>query len=280
MIWKRYAVREQLRVTEIISLFETHREYKYNFPGEVHDFWECLYVLNGELCVSADERVYELKEGEIIFHKPMELHKLFVSSKEGADIFIFAFSADGPLTDFMKHKVFYLTSEQRNCVFSLLDCIRKNADTDESIPVTQRYLLQLDKREYYSQFVAMYIEQLVLLLANSPLQRQVSMQADAKMFENAVRYMNDSIYGNLSVEKLAKYCNMSLSGIKRLFYKFSGLPVHRYFLMLKMQKATELLKSGKSVGETADVLAFCNQAYFSKAYKRETGHSPSDFKEK
>ena len=60
------------------SLFETHYNGRYVFPGETHNFWECLYVQKGEVCVSADERVYNLTDGEIIFHKPLSERPVLV----------------------------------------------------------------------------------------------------------------------------------------------------------------------------------------------------------
>ena len=60
MPWIAYPVREQIRITDMYSLFETHYEKGFAFPGEAHNFWECLYVRNGEACVSGNERVYNL----------------------------------------------------------------------------------------------------------------------------------------------------------------------------------------------------------------------------
>ena len=43
---------EQIHITSMHSLFKIHYECGFEFPGETHDFWECLYILDGELCVS------------------------------------------------------------------------------------------------------------------------------------------------------------------------------------------------------------------------------------
>ena len=106
------------------------------------------------------------------------------------------------------------------------------------------------------------------------------MELRSKTFKKAVHYMNKNVYKNLTVTDIAKYCTSSSSTIKRIFDKYAGIPVHQYFLKLKMQKATMLLKNGASVSNTAEILNFCSQAYFSKAYKREMGFSPSELKHK
>ena len=58
---------------------------------------KCLYILDGELCVSADERIYNMSQGELIFHKPLEFHKFIVNNPKGATVLTFSFSAGGPL---------------------------------------------------------------------------------------------------------------------------------------------------------------------------------------
>ena len=58
---------EQIHITSMHSLFKIHYECGFEFPGETHDFWECLYILDGELCVSADERIYNNVAGCNLF---------------------------------------------------------------------------------------------------------------------------------------------------------------------------------------------------------------------
>ena len=57
MPWLAYTIKEQIRITDLYSLFEIHYDNGYAFPGETHNFWECLYVMKGEVCVSGNERV-------------------------------------------------------------------------------------------------------------------------------------------------------------------------------------------------------------------------------
>ena len=87
--------------------------------------------------------------------------------------------------------------------------------------------------------------------------------------------MNERVAEQLSVSELAASLNMSVSSLKRLFDKYAGISVHKYFLNLKIKTATLMLKGGMSVSETADTLGFSSAGYFSTTYKRETGNNPS-----
>ena len=90
LVWKYYSVKQAVKIERIYSLFEQIYKSDFNFSGESHGFWECVYVESGSICVSADERVHNLSAGEIIFHKPYELHKFFITSNEGAKLFVFS----------------------------------------------------------------------------------------------------------------------------------------------------------------------------------------------
>ena len=125
MMWLAYPIKEQIQITDMYSLFEVHYDNGYAFPGESHNFWECVYMIKGEACVSGNERVYNLAQGSIIFHKPLELHKFIVNGKDGADMLIFSFAAEGPLTSYLEEKVFTLSDFQKSILDSLLQFIRK-----------------------------------------------------------------------------------------------------------------------------------------------------------
>lgn len=88
-------------------------------------------------------------------------------------------------------------------------------------------------------------------------------------------YMNRRIYESPSIEEIAKIVGVSQAGLKRIFKKYSGLGVHKYFLKLKLKLAAKMLEDGFSVTDTAEKLCFSSQGYFTKTFKRETGILPS-----
>ena len=75
-----YQIKEPLVIDAFYSFFKLHYNNDYRFDGELHDFWECVYVIDGSIRASGDNRVYDLVKGDIIFHKPMEMHKFSVSA--------------------------------------------------------------------------------------------------------------------------------------------------------------------------------------------------------
>lgn len=278
MEWESYKIKKQIEITEIFTLFEYRFDSGYSFPGEMHDFWECLYVMNGCAIVSGDERVYNLNAGDIIFHKPLEFHKLNVESDESAEILLFTFSAVGELTEFIKEKVFKLSVSQKNIMSDFIKYLRKNKGDTKVKRKEDLYLPPLKSNPLYSQWVSVYIEQIILSLADNGVESSISTAADAVTFNKAVNYMNAMIYEQITVNEIAHHCNVSIAGLKRIFSKYAGMGIHKYFLKLKIKLAVELLECGNTVSSVAMMLGFSSQAYFSKAFKRETGMNASTVK--
>lgn len=281
MIWSAYKINEQVNITNMYSLFEAHYDNGFSFSGETHNFWECFYVIDGSVCVSGDGRVYNLTQNEIIFHKPMELHQFNIDNENGATIFVFSFSAEGAVMDFFKNKVFRLLESQTEIIQNMLNYIhRKTKITGipENTHYALTYMFPFDKVQTYPQMISTYIYQLLLSLCDDNNISVVSDSPDAVVFRKAVDFMNNNICRQPSISETALFCHVSETGLKRIFYKYSGLSVHKYFVMLKIRAASELLKDGAGVTEVSERLGFGSQGYFSAAFKREMGLSPTEFK--
>ncbi len=278
MAWRSYEVKEQVKIDRLYSLFKRQYPKGKNFLGEMHDFWEVVYVMDGEVIVSADENVHYFKGGDIIFHKPLELHKFNVIGENGATMFIFSFTMSGHLCHNMERRAFHLDKYSRTIVKKFMEFVEykvrhcPHIESEESFADILPYFAGDD---IFLQTVANYISRIVLSLAGleNPLPKTKTYETE--LFKAALEIMNTRVAENLSVEELAESINISVSSLKRLFDKYAGMSVHKYFLTLKIKTATVLLKSGMAVSEVSDALGFSSGSYFSAAYKRETGNNPS-----
>jgi signal transduction histidine kinase/ligand-binding sensor domain-containing protein/DNA-binding response OmpR family regulator len=82
-----------------------------------------------------------------------------------------------------------------------------------------------------------------------------------------------------NVEKLASKMNMSVSQLNRKLNALVDQPPGQLIRSLRLQRAADLLKqSGATVAEICYKVGFNDQAYFSRAFKKQFNCSPSDFK--
>ena len=270
-----YPIRERIRITRVNSFFTLPCSNTYEFSGESHTFWELMYVIRGKLCVSADERVYHISEGQIVFHQPLELHKFHVTAPEGAEILVLSYDMEGKLQDFFREKVFLLDQHQKRILSELISYAQAHAEPNSNC--YDRFLSAFQTVSTYSQKVSLYVTQLLLSLAEGNSITPSPETEDSILFTKTVQYMNERISQNLSVTDIASALHVSVSTLKKMFKKYAGLGVHKYFLKLKLKAAVELLGNGSSVTSVAEKLGFSSQGYFTNVFKREFGELPSDY---
>lgn len=279
-MFKSVKIEEKIKIEKIFSIFESEYTKNYAFAGERHNFWECVYVVRGEVNLTADGRVFRLSAGEAIFHKPLEFHKLSVDAENGVKVYIFSFSASGELCCKIDGLICSTNSYQNQLFRQLFTYIKEEEERYSLIHGKEddkniRWFRTLEN-PIVAQTVATYISQIILsVYKNTSLVSTVT-ERDAEIFRQAVEKFNDNIDMPISVLELAKSLCISESTLKRIFKKYTDDSVHHYFLMLKIQKATQLLKEGYSVFEVSERLGFSSQAYFSVCFKRETGKNPSE----
>lgn len=93
-----------------------------------------------------------------------------------------------------------------------------------------------------------------------------------------IKLMKENSHLNFTIEELAKTANMSLSSFKRFFKKQFGLSPGRWLHEQRIARAKSMLKDHhKSISDVAFELGYSDAAAFSKAFKADTGYSPSYF---
>lgn len=85
--------------------------------------------------------------------------------------------------------------------------------------------------------------------------------------------------GNLS-DFLTDQIHRDYQQLSRLFSSVEGKSIERYFILQKIERAKELIVYGElSLSEIAYELGYSSQQHFSRQFKKETGLSPSHFKD-
>lgn len=99
-----------------------------------------------------------------------------------------------------------------------------------------------------------------------------------QLVNQIIKYMNDNLNANLSIDEIAAKFLIGSANLKRIFKKETGQSIIHYFHILKMDAAqTLIIKNEKSYTEIASLLGFNSVHHFSTAFKKYTGYSPSKF---
>ena len=97
----------------------------------------------------------------------------------------------------------------------------------------------------------------------------------------AIEHVDEHLDSDLTVEDMAALAGLGLVRFRKLFKRHTGLAPRQYLVNARARKAAELLLGGHlKVAEVARLTGFSNEFYFSNAFKRSTGLSPSRFRER
>lgn len=265
---------KQISVKGIYTIINTKKKPDFVFEGESHPFWEMVYVKNGSVGVSADERIYSLSEGDVIFHKPMEFHRIWSAENSSPHLCILTFELKGKKVTELENVTRKLDEASKIMLGRCMEKGRKAFEFSRSGAVSS----VIDER--YCQEYCNALEDFLLLHAcmgkNESLPAESS--SSSRLFSDTVLYLRDNIGEKLTVEAIADRFFVSPSRIKKLFARYSGIGVMTYFNNMKILEAQKLLREGLAVSNVAEKLGFTNQFYFSSVFKKITGMTPSQFK--
>lgn len=268
-----YEIPRPLHIKSINTAFHFTYEKNYYFSGESHDFWELVFISSGEAVIAKNNRVFNLGTGDIAFHPPMEFHRVWSEGKQ-FKLLVISFSAENDeVLKRLGEGIFSLNLSQQHTLKSLVEEIYDTFTVDDIM------LSSNGETPLSLQSTVTKLELFLLELLNwGDYEKKRDKSLPARQFSQIIKSMNDNIEQNLSVEELAQLSALSVSNLKRICHKYTGVGPAKHFLTLKMLRAMQLLKSGMNVTEVSHQLGFSSQSYFSSTFKRETGKSPKDYK--
>ena len=99
--------------------------------------------------------------------------------------------------------------------------------------------------------------------------------------ERAAHYFNENYNKPISIEQYAQEHLMSVNWFIHSFKSIMKVPPMQYIVSLRIAAAKGYLEnSNMSVAEIANAVGYDNPLYFSRLFRKHTGHSPSQYRKK
>lgn len=256
------------RAFEIESLaypFERNFSSKFIFDGELHDFIELVYIKSGAVEVVKEETIYLVDGGTILFHAPMEFHKIKSAKGTSPKVYNLSMRVRGALPDGIYDHLFSLDLRLEERFISAFSKARDFLE--ESAP------------KEIGQLATLELEALIIDICRSSAHHgKVLSTSAAKAYRAVIEAMEREIYSNVSLEEIAGRVNISRSYLKSLFSKFCDLSPKEYYRKLRLREAMRLLAEGASVSKIAEMMNFSYPNHFTQFFKNETGLSPTEYR--
>ncbi|MDO4548158.1 MAG: AraC family ligand binding domain-containing protein [Clostridia bacterium] len=138
------SVTESLGISMLYTVHLFYNEMDYPAPGEIHDFWEMLFVDEGEASVLLErsDAPYRLKTGMALMIPPEEYHCFLTNPEQGYSLFIISFSADNEaLSCFIEKNLLHTSEFERQMIGEIVKEAQSNfADSLDKISMQQIHL--------------------------------------------------------------------------------------------------------------------------------------------
>lgn len=96
----------------------------------------------------------------------------------------------------------------------------------------------------------------------------------------AISFVEQNFQNNISVEDIARFCNLNRSYFGKIFRDSVGKSPQEFLISYRMTKAAELLKLTKlSIKDISNTVGYPSQLHFSRAFKKLYGISPKKWRE-
>lgn len=244
--------------------------YRFHaLSGRILDEYQLVYIIKGEgdfASKSFEKR--RLKAGSVFMLFPGEWHNYKPDENTGWEVWWVGFK--GTIVDNLINEKFFLKTSP----------IFKIGFNDEVVQLFHKILGVANEGNMGFQQLA---ASMVLLILGYLSYTNKNIQFADKGIVNKVNEAKVIMTENpkTSPQDVAKLLNISYSGFRKIFRKYTGMSPSQYCIQQKIYRSKEfLISTDKSIMEISDILQFDSTYYFSTSFKNKTGMSPTEFRKK
>lgn len=265
---------------------------KYLTPRVIFDY-ELLYIKEGSCIITVEDKQYNPVVGDIFLFKPKQRHSIHVSPNTALiqphihfDLQYFPDAAEVPvsykpleemsetekkffrpdiLSDFIDPFPTYIHLSSSKIIEQMLvDVIYAHSNSTLFPELNEKWL-------FLRLFYQLLFEISMIQTNNSKPEHETAVHAEL--------YLEHNINRPVSLDELAKVCNVSKSYLIKVFKSAYHTTPLQYHLLQRINRSKYLLKcSNQTISEIAAAVGFDNIHSFSRCFKHSVGISPTEFR--
>ncbi len=257
---------------------------KRPFRDHRHSHFEIGLFLKGTGIYSIDGQQYSINAGDIFVFSSNEIHCITqVDTDTEMELmnihfeprYLWASEDDSFLKDnsgfFFSHSKEFKNQLQRG--------------TRETEAIRQ-LILEIEceitekKEAYLSMVRSKLINILVYLIRNYGYYQKDSTSDNYNYIVSAIDFIRENYTNGITLQSIAEAVNISPNYLSSIFHQTTGVPIWDYVTESRINSAIHMLDehSNKTMLEIALLCGFNNTANFNRAFKKQTGLSPSEYK--
>lgn len=243
-----------------------HGRHHLHGPGE----FEIHFFLEGQGLFHNGGAAHNLKPGSLFISPPGEYHR------------IEATSLDHPIT------YYAVLLELSSGEDEPAELLYRHLPWRKSYPLGDRYRFffeelrerALSSREPLRHAAVHQLLSFLYLLAGEDVLVQPDRE-DNRHIEKSLIYLQKRVFRKTVLSQVAAHVNLSEEHLIRLFQRKLRITPMRYLTRLRIEAATSMLiSSSLYIYQIAEKLQFHSEFHFSKVFKRYTGLSPRQYRDR
>lgn len=247
-----------------------------------HPYYEIYFFLNGDVTYLVDGKKYDLEYGDYLLIPPeVKHHPVFHSTGKTYQRFVLWISQSyyesmcSSSSDFA-YSFSYVTEQKH---------YRFRTDFVTFQDIQSRLLDLLEESRGHKAFHKLNSQLMVhsfLLFLNRityDMLHQVPVSYENVLYLNICDYINNHLAENLSLDHLASFFYASKYHISHVFKDNMGISLHQYILKKRLHACKNGISSGLPLGELYQQYGFTDYTSFYRAFRKEFGLSPKEFRE-
>ncbi len=285
-MFKTQKIKYEIEIEGFNSIYYFEFGKEFSHTPEKHDFWEMVYVDGGEIIAITNGIGCTLKQGQVIFHEPMEIHAHISDNRVANNMLVVSFTSDSEIMKYFKNKTFTLDKTSKT-LLSLFVEEAKNAlgtipaDYEDKgdlnfLPAVfgSTQLLQC----YFTEFLIRLIRSGNSLSSNVSSSKKSRDIANNSISELICDYMKHNIYSNITLKDICSQFLQGKTQLCKIFRESTGQSPMDYYMNLKINEAKKLIREkNHSVTEISDMLGYSSIHIFSRAFKKAVGMPPTAY---
>lgn len=293
------AEQQQLAPSLSLSLYDELKHFRVIMPGRVGQFSRLIDAVLSPLLPTErmllferqeklyqqsriNETVQALKEGDLLQNDsyPFEMEQELLRRVKTADLS----AAKEILNKLLGHVLFSeggnvdLVKERAIELCTLLSrvVIQTSGNTHGLYELNRAFISRLNALSTYDD-VCFQLQEVVESFVSVVSEQMI--YSDNKAVSKVVAYIGRHYMQPLSLDLLSKVAGLSSTYLSAQFTRVMGYGLREQINRVRVEEAKRLLTATDySLSDIAVAIGFADQSYFSKVFKKETGLTPSQYR--
>lgn len=250
-----------------------------------HNFYEIIYVLEGEYSSMIEDRTYHLHKGDFLLIDQNIMHKYNYMERKH---------------DNSKRIILWVTRQMLERLgekdMDLASCFGNRDSCAYHFPIyyeelLRGYLLKLAmtqipeeaapgaKAVFDRGYLALFFGYLNILCKRGEYLFTQEDLIQHKLVEQVSDYVKTHMGEKITVEELAEQVHMSKYHFLRRFKELTGVTVHTFVTDMRLIKACEAIREGMNITQVYQTAGFVDYSSFLRNFKNAFGVSPRKYKD-